>query len=97
MSESEASNWDKKADLVLTSLADLRLSSDGALKAVNELNTKYARSEERQRQVDDKLNELQRRMDRNTQWLMGVGSGIAILFANWAFTALQAANQLPKK
>lgn len=97
MSESEASNWDKKQDLVLSSLADLRLSSDGALKGVNELKTEYARTQERQRQVDEKLEELKLRMDRTSQVLIGIGASLFILFAKWALSALEIASQLPKK
>lgn len=77
-----ASDWDRQEERVLQALQDLRLSSDSALKAVNELKEQFitykAATTAHMDSQDKEIAELKSRLDNANKWLMGILAAIIV-------------------
>ncbi len=89
------SDWERKEELVLKTLQDLRLSSDAALKATGDLSNKLVIIEERLEQRKNEMIELKAKLDRISVWLMGIMASIFIFFVQWAFGILTRVADIP--
>lgn len=85
------SDWERDERLVLQSLQDLRLSSDATLKAQGEMRETLIAMVEHGKHQDERIEELQGHLARQSQWLMGILAAMIIFGLQWAFNTLQAA------